>query len=66
MMQFHVGDLVRRAWGGPLMTISELSADGETAHCTWFDGQDMRRAPFPSGQLEADRQAEWRDQFLED
>ena len=66
MMQFHVGDLVRRAWGGPLMTISELSADGETAHCTWFDGQDIRRASFPTGRLQADRQAEWRDQFLED
>ena len=66
MMQFQVGDLVRRVLGGPLMTISELSADGETAHCTWFDGLAMRRAPFPTGRLQADRQAEWRDQFLEE
>ncbi|MCY4557952.1 MAG: DUF2158 domain-containing protein [Chloroflexi bacterium] len=66
MIRFQAGDLVRRALGGPLMTISELSADAETAHCTWFDGREMRRAPFPTGRLEADHQADWRDQFIKD
>ena len=66
MMQFQVGDLVRRAWVGPLMTISELCADGVVAHCAWFDGQEMRRSPFPTGRLKADQEAEWRDQFFDD
>lgn len=52
---FKVGDVVMLKSGGPLMTISQIAADGNgrpCVWCDWFDGNKTANAVFPQESLE--------------
>lgn len=44
------GDVVRLKSGGPRMTVGSMS--GDTATCTWSNGQTIERHPFNVATLE--------------
>ena len=50
MTAFKAGDVVGLKSGGPDMTIKRIIPPGEgrdeEAHCTWFDGIELKSAVF--------------------
>ena len=48
--KFQVGDVVRLKSGGQTMTIEEIG-DDDNISCVWFQGTEVKRAPFVSATL---------------
>ena len=42
-MDYKIGDSVQAGGGGPILTIEGLSANGETAKCSWWNKGRTKR-----------------------
>jgi uncharacterized protein YodC (DUF2158 family) len=48
---FKPGDLVRLRSGGPVMTLQQVSYDGESVYCQWFVNGKLHTGQFPPSSL---------------
>lgn len=44
--EYKPGDIVQLKSGGPSMTVSTVTKDGEAYWCEWFKGASKERAMF--------------------
>jgi uncharacterized protein YodC (DUF2158 family) len=52
---FQIGETVQLKSGGPIMTITAISADrprGAIADCIWFVGDEQKTGTFPFASLQ--------------
>lgn len=46
MDQIKKGDVVQMKSGGPLMTVTNIGGNGDSAYCEWFDATNPKAKSF--------------------